>query len=310
MRFVMAEITHQDHSLPEASLSFRAVLRVIRPHQWLKNILIAIPAVAAHQFDWNAFFSVTLAFLSFSLCASSVYILNDYLDRFHDRLHPRKKFRLYASGALPEWTVYFLVPIFLSASAVSTLFLPRLFSFVIGGYFVLTLLYTFYAKRMMMIDVIILAVLYGLRVCAGGAALMIPLSEWLIAFCVFFFLSLALIKRAAELRQIISTQQTEISGRGYRAEDYQTVQALASAAGFVSVLVISLYFNSNAVRSLYQTPYFLWGTGLVMLFWLGRILILTTRGEMHDDPVVFAITDRVSLISGLLVALFLALSMI
>ena len=139
---------------------------------------------------------------------------------------------------------------------------------------------------------------------------MIPLSEWLIAFCVFFFLSLALIKRAAELRQIINLQQLEISGRDYRAEDYQSIQALAGASGFVSVLVISLYFNSDAVRSLYHAPYYLWGTGLVMLFWLGRVLILTARGEMHDDPVVFAITDRVSLISGALVAAFIGLSML
>lgn len=302
--------TGQNLSVAKPPLTLGAIFKVIRPHQWLKNALIAVPAIAAHQFDWHALFAIGIAFLSFSLCASSVYVLNDFLDRAYDRLHPRKKMRPYASGALPEWSVFLLVPAFLSASAVSALFLPRLFAFVLGGYFILTLIYTLYAKRMMMIDVIILAVLYGLRVCAGSAALLIPLSEWLIAFCIFFFLSLALIKRAAELRHIITTQQAEISGRGYRAEDYQSVQSLAGASGFVSVLVISLYFNSDAVRSLYHAPHFLWGTGLVMLFWLGRILILTTRGEMHDDPVVFAVTDRVSLVSGGIVVLFLALSML
>lgn len=302
--------SNPDYVPTQTRLSFGAIFKVIRPHQWLKNILIAVPAIAAHHFTFHSLSAILIAFLSFSLCASSVYILNDYLDREHDRLHPRKKKRPFASGALPEWSVYVLVPAFLSASAISALALPRLFAFVLGGYFILTLIYTLYAKRMMMIDVIILAVLYGMRVCAGGAALMIPLSEWLIAFCVFFFLSLALIKRAAELRHIISINQTEISGRGYRAEDYQSVQALAGASGFVSVLVISLYFNSEAVRSLYTAPYYLWGTGLVMLFWLGRILILTARGEMHDDPVVFAVTDRVSLVSGILVALFLGLSVL
>jgi 4-hydroxybenzoate polyprenyltransferase len=300
----------QSQSPFTAHLSFAAILRVIRPHQWLKNALIAVPAIAAHHFDATSLFFVGMAFLSFSLCASSVYILNDYLDREHDRLHPRKKLRPFASGALPERSVYLLVPLFLIASGLAAFKIPQYFFYVLGGYFVLTLIYTLYAKRMMMVDVVILAVLYGLRVGAGGAALAIPLSEWLIAFCVFFFLSLALIKRAAELRQIITSQQSEISGRGYRAEDYQSVQALAGASGFVSVLVISLYFNSDAVRSLYNAPYFLWGTGLVMLFWLGRILILTARGEMHDDPVVFAITDRVSLISGGFIAIFLGLSML
>lgn len=300
----------QSFSAPVTRLSVGAIFRVIRPHQWLKNILIAVPAIAAHHFSSSAALAVALAFLSFSLCASAVYVLNDYLDREHDRLHPRKKFRPYASGALPEWTVYLCVPAFLLASAALALLLPNLFILVLGGYFLLTLIYTLYAKRLMMVDVVILAVLYGLRVCAGGAALMVPLSEWLIAFCVFFFLSLALIKRAAELRQIMTLNQNAISGRGYRAEDYQSVQALAGASGFVSVLVISLYFNSEAVRSLYHAPYFLWGTGLVMLFWLGRILILTARGDMHDDPVVFAVTDRVSLVSGVLVTLFLGLSMI
>lgn len=305
-------MSNQHHNLiaSEAGWSIHAIIRLIRPHQWLKNILIAVPAIAAHQLDLETLSFVLIAFLSFSLCASSVYVLNDYLDRDHDRLHPRKKHRPYASGALPAWTAFILVPAFLSASALAALLLPTPFVFVLGGYFTLTLVYTLYAKRLMMIDVVILAVLYGLRVCAGAAALLIPLSEWLIAFCIFFFLSLALIKRAAELHHIIATQQSMISGRGYRAEDYQTVQALASAAGFVSVLVISLYFNSEAVKTLYQTPYYLWGTGLVMLFWLGRILIMTARGEMHDDPVVFAVTDRLSLVSGAMVALFLGLSLI
>lgn len=300
----------QSHTTSAGRLYFLAILRVIRPHQWLKNGLIAVPAIAAHRFDGTTLYFVGVALLSFSFCASAVYILNDYLDREHDRLHPRKKLRPYASGELPEWSVYLLVPLFMSASASIALLLPRLFVFVLGGYFTLTLIYTLYAKRVMMVDVVILAVLYGLRVCAGGAALMIPLSEWLIAFCVFFFLSLALIKRSTELRHIVASSQSEISGRGYRAEDYQAVQALAGASGFVSVLVISLYFNSDAVRSLYHAPYYLWGTGLVMLYWLGRVLILTARGEMHDDPVVFAVTDKFSIISGALVVVFLGLSMI
>ena len=293
---------------PRARLTISDVVRIIRPHQWVKNVLIVVPAVTSHHFDFQYAIAALLAFLSFSLCASSVYVLNDFLDREHDRDHPRKKMRPFASGAMPPWAAYILVPVFISASALIAFFLPVLFAYVLGGYFILTLVYTLYAKRMMMIDVVILAVLYGLRVCAGGAALMIPLSEWLIAFCVFFFLSLALIKRAAELRSIISLNQMEISGRGYRADDYQSVQALAGASGFVSVLVISLYFNSDTVRSLYQTPYYLWGIGLIMLFWLGRILILTARGDMHDDPVVFAVTDRASLLSGgvILICLILA----
>jgi 4-hydroxybenzoate polyprenyltransferase len=179
---------------------------------------------------------------------------------------------------------------------------------VLGGYFALTLGYSIYIKRLLMMDVVVLACLYGLRVIAGGVAVSITLSPWLIGFCIFFFLSLALVKRIAELKTVPTEPSTPLAGRGYRLEDLHAVQSLAAAAGFVSVLVFVLYLNSEAVKALYTQPTALWSVGLILIFWIGRIVLIAGRGEMHDDPVVFAIRDTTSLIAGVLVFLVLILS--
>ncbi|MGI9404455.1 MAG: UbiA family prenyltransferase [Hyphomicrobium sp.] len=284
-------------------------LRALRPHQWLKNVLVAVPAIAAHRVSNETIGNVLLAFVAFSLCASAVYVINDLIDREHDRKHPRKRNRPFASWALtPGFGVGLAVALLAGALGIS-FFLPQAFLLVLCGYFILTLAYSVYLKRFLMLDVLVLACLYGIRVVAGGVAAAVPISEWLIAFCVFFFLSLALVKRTAELKDSPQETDAQLPGRAYRAEDAQALQALAGAAGLVSVLVLALYVSSPQVQTLYSHPVGIWGVGLVLVVWIGRVILITGRGQMHDDPVIFAATDRASLVLVLTAAVILGLSL-
>jgi len=277
-------------------------LRAMRVHQWLKNLLILVPGLAAHVFTLEALATTLLAFLSFSLCASSVYLLNDLLDLRSDRQHTTKRRRPFASGAVPVLHGMLLFPALLGASLVLGLQVSREFIAVLGVYYALTLAYSFSLKRGLIIDVVTLACLYGIRLVAGSVALSVPLSEWLVAFSVFVFLSLALVKRATELVGVINQDGSALGSRAYRVGDLPVIEMLAASSGFVSVLVLALYINSSEVMTLYQQPKLLWLCCLVMIYWLCRVLLLTRRGQMNDDPVVFAATDRVSLLCGGLMA--------
>ena len=286
-----------------------AVIRALRPHQWAKNILLFLPLVAAHKFTADALIASVNAFIAFCLCASSVYVTNDLVDLAHDRQHPRKRFRPFASGALsPSFGWALAAALLLMAVAVS-LSAPVKFLWVLGVYYGLTLAYSLGLKRKMMVDVVMLACLYGVRIVAGGAAVEVPLTEWLIAFCLFLFLSLALIKRAAELATLDDKAETQVPGRGYRRGDLPVIQIMATASGFLAVLVLALYLASPQVAKLYREPVFLWGLCIVLLCWLGRALLLTGRREMHDDPVLFAFTDATSLATVPIVGLLFFLSL-
>jgi 4-hydroxybenzoate polyprenyltransferase len=289
-------------------MKFRDMIRALRPHQWLKNVLVSVPAIAAHNLGLKTIGGVLLAFVAYSLCASASYILNDLLDLEYDRSHRSKKNRPIAAGRLTWVEGVTLATCLLAGSLLIALTLPGPFLLILCMYCVLAIAYSVYLKRLLMVDVVVLASLYGVRVVAGGAAVKIRLSEWLIGFCVFLFLSLALVKRVTELRNLSNEACSELAGRGYRIEDLNPLQALASAAGFVSVLVLSLYLNSEEVRVLYRYPEALWGVALILVFWIGRVILITGRGEMHDDPVVFALTDKVSLISALVAAFLLLLA--
>lgn len=273
-----------------------AGFRALRPHQWLKNTLIALPAVAAHRFSYETVETVLLAFVAFSLCASAVYVINDLIDFEHDRNHPGRSKRPFASGALSFRFGVGLASALLAMAFCLALLLPTAFLFVLCGYFVSTLAYSLHLKRLLMLDVVVLACLYGMRVIAGGTATAIIPSEWLITFCVFFFLCLALVKRGAELKILSTDKETQLPGRAYRTEDFNALQSLAGAAGLVSVLVLGLYADSPDVRTLYSHPSGFWGVGLLLVVWVGRVILITGRGEMHDDPVIFAATDRASLL--------------
>lgn len=281
-------------------------LREIRPHQWLKNVLIFAPMIAAHQFTALALMQSALAFVAFGLVASGVYVLNDLLDLAPDRAHPRKCNRPLASGALPITQATLMVPVLLLAGLGVSSLLGMNFMLVIVAYFVATTSYSLWLKRRIVADIATLAGLYTLRIVAGGVATGIPLSVWLLAFSIFLFFSLAAVKRQAELVDTAERGETNTTGRGYRVDDMPLVAQMATASGFVSVLVLALYLNTPQVQAQYDQPAMLWGVCLILLYWISRIVLITHRGRMHDDPLVFAITDPVSrtclLLSGALIA--------
>lgn len=289
----------QARSVASARPGLRDYARVLRVHQWLKNLLIFVPGAAAHAFGPQLLLAL-VAFASFSLCASSVYILNDLLDLKSDREHRTKRRRGFASGRIPLMHGVALFPLLLTGAALLALFLPLRFMLVLAFYYGLTLAYSFWLKRKMLVDVVTLACLYGVRLLAGGAAVGVALSPWLGALSLFLFLSLALIKRCTELAERQSAGRGDPPGRGYRLEDLPALQSMAAASGYLAVLVLALYFNSPAVTMLYASPTRLWLICVIALYWISRVLLISHRGEMHDDPVVFAATDRVSQLAAVL----------
>lgn len=290
------------HLTPRRNLA-PAALRALRPHQWLKNLLIFLPLLAAHRVDPLTLGQGLLAFVAFSLVASSVYVLNDLMDLASDRVHPRKRQRPLASGALPIRNAMALVPMLLVAGLALSLVLGTAFLGVICGYYVLTVAYSLSLKRKALVDIAALAMLYALRVVAGGVATGIELSVWLVAFSVFLFFSLAAVKRQAELIDLGERGKAMASGRGYGTADLPVMTQMATASGFVAVLVLMLYLNDPEVQARYSTPEFLWGVSLIALYWVARMVLYTSRGIMHDDPVVFATRDRTSLLCAACVAL-------
>ena len=273
--------------------SLTPYLKAMRPHQWLKNMLVFLPMLAAHQFDGPTLLLSCLAFACFSLVASSVYVLNDLLDLAADRAHPRKKDRPFASGHIPISHGTWMAAGLLLLGALLAIGIGGDFLLVMLAYYLLTTAYSLDLKRRIAIDICVLAGLYTTRIIAGGFATDISLSLWLLAFSVFFFLSLAAVKRQAELVDSAARGELEASGRGYRVDDLPIIAMVAIGAGYVSVLVMILYANAPAVMELYAYPEALWGVCAVLLYWITRTVLITHRGQMHDDPVVYAAKDRV-----------------
>ena len=276
-----------------AESAWRPWSRALRLHQWLKNVLIFVPLVAGHV--WNqpdTLLLALLAFLSFGLCASSVYLLNDLLDLNADRRHPRKCRRPFAAGQLPIAQGVAAIPLLLLAAfSLSLPINPPWFSAVLATYYLCTLAYSLRLKRTLMLDVVVLAGLYTLRIIAGAAAASIEPSFWLLAFSMFLFLSLALDKRYAELWTLREQGDLSASGRGYHVDDLGLLQNLGGAAGYLAVLVLALYINSETSRALYGHPMVIWLLCPALLYWISRVWLITHRGEMHDDPILFALTD-------------------
>lgn len=286
-----------------------AYFQLLRPHQWLKNILVFLPLTMAHVWTTPKIMAALIAFTSFCMCASAGYILNDILDREHDRAHPKKQMRPLASGAIPLPHAIGMLAALLCAAFLLALLLPIYFLVVLGAYFLATAAYSTFLKRKLLLDVIILAGLYGLRVVAGAVACDVPLSQWLIAFCFFIFLSLALIKRTTELVSMPPSEDDIVVGRGYQRSDLTPILVLSGVSAFVSVLVFTLYINSEHIRVLYSRPDFMWGVAVVLVYWLSRTLVLAARGGLDQDPVVFALTDRASLIVGLVAVVFVLVAL-
>lgn len=290
----------------DSTTKLKAIFKSLRAHQWLKNLLIFMPVIASHQLNQqDNLVTISLVFFAFSFCASSVYILNDLFDLESDRAHPRKCNRPFASGKLSILFGVFLAPTLLLISVLLSINIGYQFLFWMAIYFVITCAYSLRLKKLVLIDCIVLALLYTLRIVAGASAFGMPLSFWLLAFSVFLFLSLAFVKRYAELEVQIINGVKKINGRGYYTSDAPILQTLGIASGFASTLVLALYLNSDAVLELYKVPQFIWGAILVLLFWISWIWIQAHRGNMHDDPLVFAIKDRISIFSGVLFGLFI-----
>lgn len=273
--------------------SARLLTKQLRPHQWVKNMLVFLPMIAGHQiFSFKTLLNGGFAFAGFSLAASFVYVLNDLLDLPSDRNHHTKKNRPFASGNLSvKWGIL-LLPVLLGSSLALASLLPPAFGGLILGYILLNLAYSLYLKQSVIVDIIILSLMYTLRIYAGSAATSIPVSEWLLSFSTLFFFSLACVKRYTEI--IRSKTKITIDGRGYRQVDHSMISSLGVGSGLISVLIILLYLQGNEVRGLYTSPQYLWFATPVLLFWVSRIWILANRDEIHDDPVVFAVKDKVS----------------
>jgi 4-hydroxybenzoate polyprenyltransferase len=287
----------------------RPLVRALRPHQWTKNALVLVPLLAAHQIgDLQALANALLGLVAFCLCASSVYVLNDMLDLEADRAHPRKSKRPFAAGNLPLGAAFWLVPALLAAAASIAVFLPVRFQISLAAYYVLTASYSFGLKKMLLVDAVALAGLYTLRVIAGAGAADVALSFWLLLFSVFLFLSLAFVKRYAELDSLRRQQRLQAVGRGYHVEDLSVLQSLGTAAGYLSVLVLALYINSPDIQALYHRPKVIWILCVLMLYWISRVWMTAHRGKMHDDPVVYALKDRLSLVLGLCAAITIAVA--
>lgn len=286
-----------------------AAFRAMRPHQWLKNLLIFLPILAAHRYtDMHALGQALLAFVAFSFCASSVYILNDMLDIQADRVHARKRRRPFAAGALSMPLGLGLKLGLLSLSFLMASQLPLAFLVVLSIYYGTTLAYSAFLKSQSVIDVMLLAGLYTVRVIGGAAATSVLPSFWLLAFSMFIFLSLALVKRYSELRGIAAENKKVAAGRGYTVDDAPVLLALGAASGYGAVMVLALYINSEAVTALYKRPEWLWMMVPCMLYWISRTWLKSHRGEVHDDPVVFAAKDRQSLLIVVLIGLIIAAS--
>ena len=287
----------------DRATGFRSIWRALRVHQWAKNVLIFLPLILAHALKMNMLLQSALAFLSFSLVASSTYIVNDVLDLAADRVHPRKRNRPFAAGDLSVIAGFCIaILLFAAGVAISIPMAPR-FTFWLLVYCVVTLAYSLYFKRVVIVDVIILSALYTLRILAGAAAAKVPISDWMAGFSIFFFFSLALVKRFSELENLRARGVAPSNGRGYLVHDMEQLRAFGTGSAFASIVVFTLYINNPDVRNLYHHPQRLWLLTPLLIWWMSRVWLRASRGQMHEDPVIFALTDRASLLAG--VAIFL-----
>jgi 4-hydroxybenzoate polyprenyltransferase len=274
-----------------------AAIECLRPHQWLKNALVFVPLAAAHRLaELDLLGAAARAFVAFSLCASSIYVLNDLWDASADRLHPHKRHRPIASGRLPRYWAIVLVPVLMVETVATVVPLGLSITAVLGVYFALMIAYTLRLKRIVLLDALVLAGGYAFRLVAGGLAVNVRPSPQLLAFSIFLFFSLALVKRYAELALLRCRDGSATHARGYLLEDQAFIVTLGTSSGILSVLVLALYMSSGKLEHLYRSSQFIWLTCVLLLYWVSHVWLTAHRGRMTDDPLVFAVKDRVSLV--------------
>ncbi len=276
----------------------RSVRKAIRLHQWAKNSLVFLPMLLAHSLSLAELRASVMAFFAFSFCASGTYILNDLLDIEADRRHPKKRYRPFAAADLSAKYGVFLSCGLLLGALLLALLLPSRFLVYLALYLVTTVSYSFYFKRIVLVDVLLLSGLYTLRLLAGASATATVISPWLAGFSVFLFLSLAMVKRFSELKNMQAAGQTPSNGRGYLIADTEQIRSFGTASAYASVVVFSMYISGSDVAMHYNHPDRMWLITPLMLLWLSRVWLLASRGEMDEDPVIFAVTDWPSLLLG------------
>jgi 4-hydroxybenzoate polyprenyltransferase len=285
----------------------RGLCKLIRPHQWVKNLLLVLPALLAHKlFTGDIWEQVAWAFVSLSLSASAVYILNDRMDYLADREHPKKKQRGFASSLVPlSWAPVTVAILSISGSLIAWFFLPILFLYGLLFYLFVTTLYTFWLKRLVIVDVLVLGGLYTLRIIIGGLATNITVSTWLLAFSMFVFSSMAFGKRYSELlsnQKIATEDDASLKRRGYHVKDLALVQTLGICTGMMSVVVLSLYVELGSLESKgYENPQALGGVCIAVFYWICNFWLLATRGRMNEDIVKFVFLDWSTLVGAVIV---------
>ena len=299
-------LTHIEGRYRSAGSILGRCLVAMRPHQWLKNSLLFLPLILSQQLgNATLLLQAALAFFCFGLCASSVYILNDLLDLAADRQHRSKCRRPFAAGDLSPLLGLLMIPLLLSASFLTATLLPLEFLLILISYFLTTCLYSFVLKKIELVDVITLATLYTLRIIAGAAAISVIPTFWLLAFSMFLFMSLAIVKRFTELNYLRDSGVSRSEGRGYLSRDLDMLAVFGCSCALMSVMVFALYINSDDILLQYATPEILWFICPLLLYLVCRIWLLAFRGEFDEDPVIFALTDGISQTVVLLcVALF------
>ena len=292
----VALVTHIDDVLTDRRRALTNYVRALRPEHWLKNLLVFVPLLAAHRFEEFALLSkALLAFVAFGCFASGGYLMNDLLDLSSDRRHPRKRHRPFAAGDLSLSYALRMIPALVGLGCLIGALVSPIFVAVGSLYFGLSAVYSLYAKKMVLLDVIVLAGLYTLRIIAGAASVAIWPSAWLLAFSGFLFFSLALVKRYSELAV------TRIKARGYELGDLDLLSSMGISSGYVAVLVLALHINGATAHTLYRRYGVLWSLCPLLLYWISHIWLSAHRGKMPDDPVVFAISDWTSRILILLI---------
>jgi len=276
----------------------RSLLKAVRLHQWAKNLLIFVPLLLSHGLSTGKLLTALAAFLCFSVTASAAYIVNDLLDIEADRRHPRKRLRPFASGDLSAFAGIAIAAVFLALGLVGGRLLPGSFYAWLLFYLATTLAYSSYLKRIALVDVLVLSGLYTLRLLAGGAATQTHISHWLAGFSIFLFLSLAFVKRFAELENLRASSSPPKNGRGYLVADIEQLRSFGTASAFAAVVVFANYISGRDVVTLYREPRLLWLMMPLMILWLSRMWLRASRGTLNEDPVVFALTDRMSLLIG------------
>ncbi len=289
---------HPAQEFCERRHSVAALVRAMRPHQWAKNLLLLVPLVLSHAISVKPLIAGLLALCSFSLAASGTYIVNDLLDIESDRHHPKKRKRSFAAGDLSPITGVAAVMLFLALAFALVRGLPAMFGAWLLLYVASTLAYSTRLKRIPIVDVLVLSGLYTLRLLAGSSATGSHISHWLGGFSVFLFFSLAIAKRFAELENLRASQSVPKNGRGYILADIEQLRVFGTSSAFAAVVIFANYISGNDVVALYHNPTLLWLIVPLMILWLCRVWLLASRGKLDEDPVVFAMTDRMSLLIG------------